>query len=109
MKAKYCCKPAASSDPRISCLIYRQANITSADEHVYLIVAANLSDKPASATITLRPEILGMTGNYRIDRVDCITGKLNYAGVASKVLATSELAPWQIEGLRLTKSGTQRK
>ena len=94
---------AESSNPSVSCLVYKEAGDRSADD-AYLVVAANLSDKPASATITLKPEVLGMSGSYAASRVDSQTGAVSPAGVASNVVKTSELAPWQIEGLKLTKT-----
>jgi hypothetical protein len=93
---------ATSSDPNISCLVYRQAGDASSG-NVYLIVAANLSDKPASATIMLRPEVLEMSGSYQLSRVDSRTGAASSAGAVSNTVTTSQLAPWQIEGLKLSK------
>ena len=36
----------------------------------YLAVAANLSTRPAKATVNLDPQVLGMTGSYAMERVD---------------------------------------
>jgi hypothetical protein len=94
---------ATSSNPLVSCLVYKQAGDRSVDD-AYLVIAANLSDKPTSAKITLKPEVLGMTGSYQISRVDSQTGAISPIGVASNTLTTGELAPWQIEGLKLTKT-----
>jgi hypothetical protein len=93
---------ASSSHPSVSCLVYKQAGNASSDD-AYLVVAANLSDKPASATITLKPEVLGLSGSYQLSRVNSQTGAVSPGGVATDVLKTTELAPWQIEGLKLTK------
>jgi hypothetical protein len=93
---------ATSSHPSISCLVYKEAGEQPADD-AFLVVAANLSDKPASATIRLKPEVLGLNGSYRVSRVDSRTGAFNPVGITSNVVTTSELAPWQIEGLKLTK------
>jgi hypothetical protein len=96
------CVAAVSSNPSVSCLVYKQAGDGSVDD-AYLVVVANLSDKPASATITLNPEVLGMVGKYQASRVNSQTGAIGPAGVTSSILKTGELAPWQIVGLKLTK------
>ena len=93
---------ATSSDPNIPCLIYKQSGETPADE-AYLVVVANLGKKPASATITLKPEVLEMSGSYQVTRIDSRSGATTPAGTTTDTIATSRLAPWQIEGLKLSK------
>lgn len=93
---------ATSSDPNIPCLIYKQMG-DSPDDAVCLAIVANLGHEPASATITLVPDVLGINGRYRLGRVDSATGAIHPAGEVSDTLRTSQLSPWQIEGLRLTR------
>jgi hypothetical protein len=118
---------ATTSNPNVPCLVYKQAGqgdcpdfcaskngtvpLVGSDkwpkDTVFLVVAANLSDKTASATITLKPEVLGMAGEYQVSRISSETGKAAPAGTASDMVKTSELAPWQIEGLKLTKKTSE--
>jgi hypothetical protein len=94
---------ARCSNPGIACLIYKEDG-NAGRNAAFLVVAVNLSDGPGAAQITLDPNMLGMTGEYRVERIDSQTGSASAIGVASNIVATSELAPWQIEGIRLTQA-----
>ena len=87
-----------SSDPDVEALVYKE----SAER--YLVIAGNLGAEPASATLTLNPEALGMAGAYKAVRVDAATGGQSpHHEYRDSALQTSELAQWDIEGYLLTK------
>jgi hypothetical protein len=92
---------ATSSNASVSCLVYKEAG-KQPGEDAYLIVAANLGQKPTSAAIVLEPKVLGMAGTYAVSRVDSQTGEMSPSGTATTTLTTGDLAPWQIEGMKLT-------
>jgi hypothetical protein len=93
---------ATTSDASIPCLVYKQSADRPEGEAI-LVVAANLGDKPTLATITLNRDVLGMAGTFQLARVDSQTGSISPVGAASNSFKTSELAPWQIEGWKLTR------
>jgi hypothetical protein len=96
---------ANSSDPNISCLIYKQkADNEAQDNDAYLVITANLSDKPASATITLNSNVLEMHGSYVMSYVDAQTGAVGPTAAATGAFATQKLAPWQIVGVKLFRA-----
>ena len=93
---------ATSSDPNVTCVVYREAADRPEDE-AFLVVVVNLGDKPARATITLKIDVLGMSGAYQATRIDSATGVAAALGEATDTVTTSDLAPRQIEGVTLRR------
>ena len=93
---------ARSSNTDFHSVVYREAGEADTPDN-YLVIAANLSDTAEQSTLTLVPEVLGMSGDYRIHRVDSKTGKLTSRGTTSGVITTSRLSAHGIEGFRLSK------
>jgi hypothetical protein len=94
---------AASSNPDFHCLVYKEA-AKEGDQNAYLAIVANLGAKEASATITLAPDVLGMSGEYQVSRIDSQTGAAAPCGFSRGAIVTSRLPQWGIEGFKLTKS-----
>ncbi len=88
---------ATSSDKNVRCLVYKAGRDT------YLVIAANLGEKPAQATLKLDAKVLGLTGQYKVERIDAATGKATDAGKTSDSVTTSQLPQWGIEGFRLSR------
>jgi hypothetical protein len=90
---------AVWSDANFQGPIYR---VGEAPQHTYLVLAANLGPEAASATVTLKREVLGMTGRYRVERVEASSGRLVPHGETTGEITTSTLPRWGIEGFRLS-------
>ena len=93
---------ATSSDPDVQCIVYKQ------DDGTCLLIAANLGGKPASATITLGRDVLGLSGEYEVSRIDCGTGKASRHGRSTGTVTTTALPQWGIEGYKLQHSRRAR-
>jgi hypothetical protein len=90
---------AVWSDANFQGPIYRAGR---APRHEYLVLAVNLGPTAARATVTLRPDVLGMKGRYRVERVDAGSGALTPHGETTGEITTNVLPPWGIEGFRLS-------
>jgi len=86
-----------TSHPDVHSLVYKQEGDT------YLLIVANLGRQIAKAQLTLDAKILGMSGQYRVRRIDPQSGQMTDAGSSSGTLATSELEQWDLEGFLLEK------
>ncbi len=86
-----------SSDPAITGVVYKEAGGR------YVVIVANLGEKPAKAKLSLDGAVLGMNGSYAVQRIDSGTGKASPDGKSRGALTTSELPQWGIEGFVLTK------
>jgi hypothetical protein len=85
-----------SSDPNIQGVVYKAGKGTC------LVIVANLGKAAAKATLTLDRKVLGMEGEYQVDRIDPMTGQTHPGGQSAGTLTTTELPQWGIEGFRLT-------
>lgn len=92
---------ASSSTPTIRCVVYKHP-VEGADPEL-MVIAANLSAKPSSGTLTLVPEVLGISGEYRLTRVDPATGKLTPAGKTAGTISTGDLPAWELAGWKLSR------
>jgi len=90
---------AVWSDVNFPGPIYRTGK---APRYEYLVLAVNLGSAATSATVTLKPRVLGMRGRYKVERVDSVSGDLSPHGETTGKLTTSVLPPWGIEGFRLS-------
>ena len=86
---------AVSSAPEVQCTVYKARD-------GLLVIAANLGEKPAAATLELDTALLGMQGEYEVTRIDPSTGEAHACGQSNGTLTTPELAQWEIVGLKLT-------
>ncbi len=87
----------SSSEPGVQGVVYKEG------DNAYLLVVANLGAKPARSTLTLDPKVLGMSGSYRVVRIEAATGKAHPCGESTGQVTTSELPQWGIEGFKLSK------
>lgn len=92
---------ARSSSPTIRCVVYKHV-VPGADPEL-MVIAANLSEKPSSGTLTLVPDVLGISGEYRLTRVDPATGALTSAGKTSATIETGDLTGWELAGWKLSR------
>ena len=88
---------ATCSNTNFQCLVYEDAKGN------YLAIVANLSAEPGETAVALDAKILGMSGEYQIERIDSGTGQAARQGTSRGRLTTSELPPWGLEGFRLTR------
>ena len=88
---------ATCSNPNFQCLVYEDARSD------YLVIVANLSDESGQTAVTLDTRVLGMSGNYRVDRIDPGTGEQARQGTSTNTLTTRKLPPWGLEGFKLTR------
>ncbi len=86
-----------SSHPDFHSLVYKQ------EGDKYLLIAANLGRQNAKAELAMDAKVLGMSGQYRVRRIEPQSGKMTDAGLSLGVLATSELKPWDLEGFLLER------
>lgn len=93
---------ARSSNLDFHCVVYKEAGEGDASD-TYLVIVANLRDNPQQTTLTLVPEVLGLSGDYHVHRVDAESGKLAPAGESAGTITTSRLPAWGIEGFKLSK------
>jgi len=84
-----------SSAPEVQCTVYKAGD-------GLLVIAANLGEKPAAATLELDTALLGMQGDYEVTRIDPNTAEAHAHGQSNGTLTTPELAQWEIVGLKLT-------
>ncbi|NUQ64660.1 MAG: hypothetical protein HUU20_19535 [Pirellulales bacterium] len=91
---------AAFANPDFQGLVYREDR---EGDDAYLLVVANLGKTPARTTVTLATDVLGMSGEYQVRRIDSQTGEAAARGASSGVVETSELPSWGIEGYRLDR------
>jgi len=94
---------ASSSNPDVHCLVYKEG------DEPYLLVVANLGEKASSATIALGRDILGLSGDYEVSRIDSQTGRATSHGKSSGKITTSALPQWGIEGYKLQKPNGKGK
>ncbi|MCP4640829.1 MAG: hypothetical protein GY851_10365 [bacterium] len=87
-------RAASSSNPKIECIVYRTPD-------AYLVIAANLGEAPASATLTLNPKVLGMEGAYSVNRLDPASGEGTAVADTETTLDTGELQQWGLTGYLL--------
>lgn len=91
-----------SSNPAVDGVVYAE---DKDGRRNYLIVYANLSDKPAKAVLTLDRKLLGMSGGYRAALVDSAAGESSpYDMQDDSHIETPSLRPWQIMGFKLEKA-----
>jgi hypothetical protein len=95
------CNPVAAtwSTPSFDGVVYRQG---SGRDAVYLVVTANLSADSAEATATLKTDVLGMSGEYDVSRIDGQEGKITPQGTTTGTITTGLLPPWGIAGFKLS-------
>jgi hypothetical protein len=86
-----------SSDPRFHSIVYRDGG------RGYLVIAANLGEKEGSARLKLDARLLGMTGSYKLWRVDPRSGYEQPAGFSSGEFSTGRLGQWEIAGFYFSK------
>ncbi len=84
-----------ASDPNVQGVVYRTAD-------AWLVIVANLGTFPVTATLTLDPEALGMSGEYQLTRINAETGAEHAEGTILDCMSTSMLPPWGLEGFRIT-------
>jgi hypothetical protein len=89
---------ATCSDENIRVLIYKERSGKC------LVITANLSTRPAKATVNLDRQVLGMAGSYAIERVGAQTGATMEQAISATTFETSMLSPWQFEGFLLARS-----
>jgi len=88
---------ATCLEPGFHCVVYKQ------DGDTYLVIVGNLGTQAARTEITLVPEILGLTSEYKLDRIDPKTGAVAPHGSCTNALTTSVLPQWGIEGFKLSR------
>lgn len=69
----------------------------------YLVVAANLGQNEGQSDIELDAAVLGLDGEYQVERIDSTDGRISPGGLTAGRLSTSVLPQWGIEGFRLTR------
>ena len=94
-------RPAAAvfSNPRFEGVVYRQ---NKPDPRTFLVVAANLADQTAESEIRLESEVLGLSGSYRVFRVDSHDGSPAPRGIVRNTLLTGKVPGWGIVGFLLS-------
>jgi hypothetical protein len=92
---------AQCSNPSFQTLVYKEAG-PSPDQSAFLVIVANLGQRPDRTAITLVGEVLGMSGTYEVDRIDSQTGRASPYGTTRGALETGPLEPWAIAGYKLT-------
>ncbi len=86
-----------SSDPGVEGLVYK------AGKDTYLVVVSNLGKGATKATLTLKTDVLGMSGEYDVSRIDADTGQMQPCGKSTGTLVTTNLPQWGMEGFRLSR------
>jgi hypothetical protein len=86
-----------SSDPGVEGLVYK------AGKDTYLVVVSNLGKGATKATLTLKTDVLGMSGEYDVSRIDADTGQMQPRGKSTGTLVTTNLPQWGMEGFRLSR------
>ena len=88
---------ATSSNPDFHSVVYKAGGET------YLLITANLGSTPSSTELALDTKLLGMSGEYEVERIDPATGEAHPSGKSAGTITTAELPQWGIEGFKLTK------
>ncbi len=91
---------ATCSNPAFYCIVYKQP---VGDDAQFLAIVANLGKQTADTTVSLMPDVLGMKGAYRVERIVADTDTATVEGTTTEKLPTSRLPAWGIEGFRLRK------
>lgn len=69
----------------------------------FLVIVANLGPRTEKATVSLLPDVLGMSGSYAIQRVDSQNGSITPYTTGTTRFETTAIPPWGIEGYRFIK------
>ena len=88
---------ATPSDPAFHSVVYR------AGKDTYLLIVANLGPKAGTAEMSLNPDVLGMTGEYQVGRIDAATGNVHPCNKSTGKITTTKLPPWGLEGYTFCK------
>lgn len=84
-----------ASNPAIQGVVYRS-------ENRFLVIVANLGNATASAELTLDEQLLGMSGEHQVTRIEPGSGAEYVEGVFQGRLVTGNLSPWGLAGFHLT-------
>jgi hypothetical protein len=91
---------ATFSNPDFYGLVYREDRD---GDDAYLLVVSNLANQPGRTTVTLAADVLGMSGEYQVERVDLSANPAVPQAASSGVIETGELPPWDIAGYKLVR------
>lgn len=89
----------------LNCLVYTEAGRASGSPR-YLVLLANTGRTALkSASVELHCDVLGMSGEYQVARVDPRTGRVVPRGTTTGRLAAGAVPAWGIKGFVLTNDG----
>ncbi len=100
---------ARCDEPALSCLVYKEGG-SPAHRPRYLVLLANTAKSALKPTsVELARDVLGMSGQYKVLRIDPETGRLVPRGRTSDRVAVGAIPAWGIEGFVLEPSIRSRR